>query len=71
MEIESAFRAKVEIGGCQRSALRAGHLQRVAQEEIEDEPNPIGNDEHQSRPKCSIHPSPLGVAVHVAAQQNH
>ena len=68
-QVVFALRAKIEIRTDPRSALRAGMLQRLPEQEVEDEPDAVGHKDNQSRPQGPIHSSPLGIAIHVADQQ--
>src|SRR6202049_4889677 len=51
-------------------AARARLRQRVAENEVQDHPNPIRNEDRQQRPHYVPHLPPLRVAIDVSDQRN-
>src|ERR1019366_1287577 len=58
--------ARLDLG----IALRTGGCARLAQNEIEDDPQPVGDKDCNERPPQAAHPPPPSVPVYVTNQHD-
>jgi len=70
VKVEFALRAEIESRVRHGSAIGARDPQGLPHEEVDDEPNCVGDEDHYQRPKRYAHSSSLCVATHVTDQQH-
>jgi hypothetical protein len=66
----SATRAAGLVLRDRHCTRRAGHRQRIAQDEVQDDPDGTRDEEREKCPARLIHLPPPGVRPHVADEQN-
>jgi len=64
-----ALGAVVECRTHRRAALWARAPHGLPDHEVDDEPNRVGNNEHQNRPDRRVHSPALGVAIDVTNEK--
>ena len=70
VKVEFALGAEIEGRVRHGSATGARDPHRLPHEEVDDEPNSLGDEDHYQRPKRYAHSSSLCVAIHVTDQQH-
>jgi hypothetical protein len=70
MQVEFALRAEIEGRVCHGAALGACNSQGLPHQEIDDEPNGIGDEDHQHRPQGYAHSPSSGITVHITDEQH-
>src|SRR5208337_3778238 len=59
-----------KIGSYWGTALGTRLQQRLAQQEVRDKAQGLGNEDHQQRPQQRVHAAAPGVGVHIANQKD-
>jgi hypothetical protein len=69
MQLMIAFGTEVESALHSRITLRTAALQRLPQDEIQNDSKAVSNHNRNHRPQHSVHTPPAGIAIDVADQQ--
>src|SRR5271166_6237153 len=66
----AALRAIAKVRSDLGATVGAWYQQRLAQQEVRDKAQGLGDEDHQQRPQQRVHAAALGVGIHVANHQD-
>src|SRR6266853_3789196 len=69
-ELRAADRAVRRSVWRDRAAFRTPALNRLSEDEVQNDANGAGCEDRKQEPQDRAHPAPLGVSVYVAEKQN-
>src|SRR5208337_3004953 len=61
----AALRAIAKVRSDLGATVGAWYQQRLAQQEVRDKAQGLGDEDHQQRPQQRVHAAALGVGIHV------